>query len=652
MATPEDLSRTSWIPRTHAPIIPRDSELSRVVELVEKPESSLVTLVGPPGAGKTTLALMTAQVVEPSFLDGISFVDLSATRDPALVAQTIAGSLGIADASGEDLVETLVRVLRPRTTLLILDNFEQVLPACLTVRDLLERCPSVKILVTSRAALRLSCEQQCLVPPMSVPDLRRPVIEAEIEQSPAVALFNVRAAAVDPEWQLTGGDAVVAAEICARLDGLPLAIELAASWMGTLTVSAILVQLRRMLDFLVSPQQDRLSRHQTLRAAIRWSENPLSPELQPLFRRLGVFCGGWTFEAAAAVCGDVSATREQLLEGIRELGNHHLLVSHEPPSEVSRFGMLATIREYALERLEESGELPEIRRRHASYYLGLVRSAECAYHSQDQGLWLDELEREYDNLRAVLDWCAAGTDCELNELGLELAAGLWFFWTVRGHIREGRDRLEILLNHSGAKSITAARAKALTAAGWLAWFNSDVAALSPLQEALSLYGELGDEAGLARAMAVKGLCLAVYTEELDAARHVLDEASALSQTTGDPWAMGYSAYGLGHLAARLGASDEALRSFEKSLEIRKAGGNRWGVAYSLYRLSLLALGRGDVMRATELQYQSLSISWELRNKRGMAVSAEVLACLAGIQGRAERAAKLFVVATALLAAAN
>jgi predicted ATPase len=204
---------------------------------------------------------MTAQVVEPSFLHGISFVDLTATRDPALVAQTIAGSLGIADASGEDLVETLVRVLRPRTTLLIVDNFEQVLPACLTVRELLERCPSVKILVTSRAALRLSREQQCLVPPMSVPDLRRPVIESEIEQSPAVALLNVRATAIDPEWQLMGGDAVVAAEICARRDGLPLAIELAASWMGTLTASEILGQLRRMLDFLVSPQQDRLPRH-------------------------------------------------------------------------------------------------------------------------------------------------------------------------------------------------------------------------------------------------------------------------------------------------------------------------------------------------------------------------------------------------------
>jgi predicted ATPase/DNA-binding CsgD family transcriptional regulator len=646
----EDVPRTSWLPRTHAPIVPRDRELSRVVDLVQRPDRSLLTLVGPPGAGKTTLALMAAHAIDHVFRDGVSFVDLSATRDPGLVAQTVAASIGIADASGEDLLETLVRVLRPRSRLLILDNFEQVLPAATMVRELLDRCPHLKMLVTSRTPLLLSFEQQCLVPPMSVPDLHRPLVGEEIEQSPAVALFKVRAQAVNPDWELSASDASLVAEICVRLDGLPLAIELAASWIGVLTASAILERLSRMLDLLASPQQDRVARHQTLRAAIRWSEDLLPEELQGLFRRLGVFSGGCTFEAAAVICPEVETTSQHLLQCIGQLVNHHLLIPQEPRGDQTRFHMLATIREYALERLEQSGELDQMQRRHASYYLALARSAEAAYQGEGQGSWLDRLENEYDNLRAALDWCAA--DVESRELGLELAASLWFFWTVRGHIREGRDRLENMLRGVGAHMRGTARAKALTAAGWLAWFNSDVSALVPLEEALSIYRELGDQAGIARALAVKGLCLAVYTDELGLARQVLDEAACLSQSTGDPWAMGYSAYGLGHLAARQGSSEEALQSFERSLEIRQAGGNRWGVAYSLYRLSLLALGRDELVRAAELQYQSLSISWELRNKRGMAVSAEVLACLAGIQGRAERAAKLFGVATALLDAAN
>jgi non-specific serine/threonine protein kinase len=266
---------------------------------------------------------------------------------------------------------------------------------------------------------------------------------------------------------------------------------------------------------------------------------------------------------------------------------------------------------------------------------------------------LDRLEREYDNLRAALDWCVSEEDPEAARLGLRLGSALWFFWTVRGHIKEGRGRLARLLALAGAQGTTAARAKALTSAGWLAWFNSDgPAALRALEESLGLCRELGDASGVARALAVTGLALAVYTDELARARRVLDEALERSRAVEEPWAMGYSAYGLGHLAARLGDTRGARQWFEQSLALRRQAGNRWGEAYSLYRLSLLALEHGDVARASALQSQSLSLSWALRNKRGMAVSAEVLACLAGIQGRAERAARLFGVATALLDAAN
>jgi non-specific serine/threonine protein kinase len=315
--------------------------------------------------------------------------------------------------------------------------------------------------------------------------------------------------------------------------------------------------------------------------------------------------------------------------------------------------MLQTIHEYALERLIDSGEIESIRQRHAVYFAALVRVAEREYHTNRQSEWLDRLEQEYDNLRAALDWCASASDRDLAELGMEVGAGLWFFWTVRGHIREGRERLQRLLDGPLARKMSHARAKALTATGWLAWFNSEaLASFEPLQESLAICRESGDDAGAARALAVMGLSYAVYTDEFDRARETLEEAWRLSQATQEPWAMGYSSYGLGHLAARLGESDRALINFEQSLAIRRSTGNQWGVGYSLYRLSLLALARNEIARATELQYQSLATSWELRNKRGMAVSTDVLACLAGIQGRAERAARLFGVAQSLLEAAN
>ena len=537
MATQGHVDAASWLPRAHAPLVPRDEDLTRVTGLITRSQTSLLTLVGPPGAGKTTLALMTADAIGNKIRDGVSFVDLTATRDPDLVAQAIAATLEITDASGEDLVGTLERVLRSRSALLILDNFEQVLAAAPLVQRLINSCSHLKVLVTSRAPLQLSFEQQCLVPPLPVPDLSRPPVPAELEHSAAVTLFKLRSHTVNPTWELTPEEAPIVAEICVRLDGLPLAIELAASWMGILPTATILVQLSHALNLLVVARRDRPERHQTLRAAIRWSDDLLSPELQVLFRRLGVFSGGFTLDAVAAACDYGQRQPDELLHALGDLANHHLIFSNGD----GRFDMLVTIREYAVERLSASGQLDAIRRRHASYFLALLRSAEAAYHSKDQAEWLDRLEQEYDNLRSVLDWCAHSSDSELVELGLTLAAALWFFWTVRGHIREGRERLHALLSHAGAGARSAARAAALTAEGWLAWFNSDAgAALGPLEESVLLHRALGDASGAARALAVTGLCLAVYTDELARAREVLDEAWSLSQQTAEPWAMGFS----------------------------------------------------------------------------------------------------------------
>jgi predicted ATPase/DNA-binding CsgD family transcriptional regulator len=652
--TVHDASQATWLARTRAPLVPRDRELFQIVSLLAPPDRSLVTLVGPPGAGKTTLALMAGDSAASEFRDGVWFVDLSVTRDSAQVVQAIAATLGIADDANEhDLAAALQRVLHGRRSLLILDNFEQVLAARSVVHDLLGACSHLKMLVTSRAPLQLSFEQQCLVPPLPLPRLDRDLLSGDFEDSPAVMLFKLRAQAVNASWELTRDEAPTVAELCFRLDGLPLAIELAASWVAIMPVASILDQLSHTLDLLVSHESDRPQRHQTLRAAIQWSEDLLPPEAQVLFRRLAVFTGSCTLAAAEAVCEDHVGHPSGLVPPLRVLADHHLIAASGHAEGPPRFGMLQTIHEYALERLRASGEVDAIRQRHASYFAGLVPSAEREYHTDRQSAWLDRIEEEYENLRGVLDWCAASSDAEFVELGMELAAGLWFYWTVRGHIREGRERLQQVLHALLAKGRSRARAQALTAIGWLAWFNSDAhASFGPLEEGLSIWRELGDEAGAARALAIIGLSLAVYTDDLARARETLEEASALSDATDEPWARGYSAYGLGHLAAREGASAEALVKFEQSLAIRRSTGNHWGVGYSLYRLSLVALAHNDIDRATELQYQSLATSWELRNKRGMAVSTEVLACLAGIQGRAERAARLFGVAQALLDAAN
>jgi non-specific serine/threonine protein kinase len=652
--TSHEAQRASWFARTDAPLIPRNRELTQIVSFLRRRETSLLTLVGAPGAGKTTLARMAADTVTPDFRDGVWFVDLSATRDGRQVVEAIAAAVGIAnDNTDEALTISLERMLRTRRVLLILDNFEQVLEARSVVNELLKTCGFLKVLVTSRAPLQLSCEQQCLVPPMPLPDTDHDLVWTDIEACEAIALFKLRAQAANATWELSADEAPAVAELCVRLDGLPLAIELAASWVAILPVVPMLEQFSRTLDLLVSRQSDRPERHQTLRAAIRWSEDLLPAEVQATFRRLAVFANSWTLEAALAVCEDHPDGSARLLGSLRVLADHHLIAATANSDGHLRFRMLQTIREYALDQLTSSRELESILDRHAGYFAELVRAADRDYHTERQSVWLDRLEQEYDNVRGALDWCTRANDATVANLGLEMAAGLWFFWTVRGHIREGRERLQSLLDGPLARTDLRARAQALTATGWLAWFNSEAdASFGPLRESVSLWRELGEKAGAARALAIIGLSLAVYTDDLDSARETLEEAWALSQTTEEPWGMGYSAYGLGHLAAREGATEDALLKFEQSLAIRRSTGNQWGVGYSLYRLSLVALGRNDIARAAELQYQSLATSFELRNKRGMAVSTDVLACLAALQGRSERAARLFGVAQTLLEAAN
>src|SRR5579859_3261387 len=422
------------LPHASAPLIARDRDLVRVMELLARPDVRLLTMVGPPGAGKTRLALMTAESVVDRFHDGVWFVDLTPIRDPALVAQAIAAALDIADAGGGRLEDTLKRVLRARKALLILDNFEQVLAAAGLVSHLLESCPQLKVLVTSRAPLHLSAEQQFLVPPLDVPDLNAPLLHDELKRNPAVALFTLRARAVNPTWELTLEEAMAVAELCVRLDGLPLAIELVASWIVLMPARAIGRRLTPVLDLLVANSPEQAQRHLTLRSAIQWSEDLLSPAQQHLFRQLAVFSGGWTLEAAAAVC-EQDGMSTKLLEGLALLADHHLILSTAQLDGEPRFRMLATIREYALERLTACDELDAARRRHARYFLGLVEGAERAWHGPSQGVWLDRLEPEYDNLRADLDWCLGDPDPEVARVGLRLGSGLWFFWTVRGHIK-------------------------------------------------------------------------------------------------------------------------------------------------------------------------------------------------------------------------
>jgi predicted ATPase/DNA-binding XRE family transcriptional regulator len=607
------------------PTIGRREAIAEVKELLSREEMRLVTLVGAPGIGKTRLGTEVALQLLDGFADGVFVVPLAAIRDRDLAGATIAQTLGLTPQKSGQVLHSLIEALRDKRMLLLLDNFEQVMSAASLLADILSSCPGIKILVTSREALHLSREQLVWVPPLDLPDLAHLPVAEELVAYPAVALFVERSRAVKPGFALTDENAEAVAAICTRLDGLPLAIELAAARTRLLPPKALLTRLSSRLKVIVGGERDLPARHQTLRDAIAWSYDLLDAPDQALFRRLGVFVGGCTLSAAEGVCNAYTDLEKDVVEGLESLLDKHLLElgQDEDSEEESRLMMLETIREYALERLVFEGEEGSIRYLHAEYYLATAEAADPHLTGAEQKLWLDRLERDHDNLRAALQWLLQQGDAET---AARLGTALRRFWEVHSHYSEGGAWLKQILSKSDAISAPL-RAKALNGAGALALAQGNNGeAVSLLQESLALQREAQDELGIVGALNNLGM-VAIQIEDYSQAVLLLEEGLAICRKLGDK---ARAATVIGNLAVavhQLGDLERAEPLLEESLALRRELGHQRGVAVALGSLAELARGRGDVAKTRALYAESLVLHNELKDKVGVAKTIEGLATL-------------------------
>jgi predicted ATPase/class 3 adenylate cyclase/DNA-binding CsgD family transcriptional regulator len=611
-------TQLNHLPVQPTPFIGREKEMATVGQLLRREEVHLVTLTGPGGTGKTRLAMQVAEELNDLFADGIYFVDLAPISDPALVIAAIAQSLGIREVGGQQLLERLKDELQRKLMLLLLDNFEQVVSAAVQVADLLATCPQLKVIVTSRVVLHVQAEQEFFVPSLSLPDPNHLPDLAALSQYEAVALFIRRAQSARPDFQVTNANAPAVAEICARLDGLPLAIELAAARMKLLSPEALLARLHQPLQVLTSGPREVAERQQTLHNTIEWSYQLLDTQEQQLFRRLSVFVGGCTLEAIEALCTSLSGEAESVLDTVASLADKSLLQRmNQQAVQEPRFAMLETIREYALERLEALEETEAARRAHASYFLRFAEEAEQGMAGQQQAVLLERLEQEHDNLRAAMQWSLEQAG-DRREVALRLGGALYSFWYVRAHFSEGRDFLERALAQSDEVTVPV-RAKALYAASQLHDALSFIDRAEELNEqSLALYRDLADTMGIASCLHLLA-DIAWGRGNLAMARSQGEESLMLFRELGDKRSVAYLLYHLGSLAIEQGEYARGRDLLTESLTINRELGDTRIIALSLFKLALLYhVSGGDLTQTHTLLDESFALSRELGDKESIA----------------------------------
>jgi non-specific serine/threonine protein kinase len=592
----------------------------------------------PPGTGKTRLGLQVASEVLDRFEDGVFFIDLAPISDPQLVASTIAQGLDIKEVAGQPLKETLKNYLHTKQLLLQLDNFEQIIDAAPLVGDLLSASPGLSILVTSREILQIYGEQEYPVPPLALPDLERADALRVLPHYEAVELFMQRARAVKPDFRLTEDNAPAVAEICVRLDGLPLAIELAAARVRMLSPQDLSARLENRFAVLRGGMRDLPPRQQTLQATIDWSYDLLDEGEKTLLARLSAFQGGRSVESAEAVCGPGLSI--DVLDGLEALLTKSLLWQEEGPEGEPRFFMLETIHEYARQRLEGSGEAQDLHRRHAEYFVALAERAEPEMFGARPGYWYVRLRAERDNLRTALAWSLGNAKSANIELGLRLAGALCEFWYHGGHSAEGRRWTERALG-SAEDAPPALRARALNAAGRLAYTRGDHEQGKAWNgEALALYRELGDGVNSAWALVWLGSNAAGYPDEYREGATLCEEALALFREAGDKPGMAWALSTLGELARLDGDYERAETAYEESLTISREVGAKEREEAALQNLGHVAQRQGDYDRAGALHRQALALNREFGSKYFIAFSLAALAGPVGAKGQPKRAARL------------
>lgn len=607
-------------------------------------EARLLTLTGTGGSGKTRLAIQVATDLLDAFEDGVWWVDFSTLSEGALLPQAIAKTLGAQEAAHQPLRDTLVNFLRSKELLLVLDNCEHLVDASAQITaHLLTACPQLRIMATSRESLNVAGESVWLVPTLSLPDPQKLSLLDLLMEYEGIRLFVERATAIRSDFALTEANASFVAQICHRLDGIPLAIELAAARVKVLTPQQIASRLDDRFRLLTGGNRTALPRHQTLRAAIDWSYELLTGQEQMLFRRLGVFSGGWTLDSAEAVCSGAGIEAHEILDTLTNLVDKSLVNREDEQDGKSRFRMLETIREYALEALRESGEEDEFRKRHLNYYASLVLSAKphLGFFLPDNETvaWLRILEPEQDNLRTTLK--LSQSDPPLAETGLRIAGNLHWFWLARGQLSEGRSWLEGILgkNHAIPKPVLA---QAWLSAGFLGCWQGDfMAARTCLEKSLVLFEELNDSAGIA--FSLHGLGFAANgLGEHAAAGPLFGQSLEIARNIDDKWLISFTLHFIAIGTSFQGNHELARSQFEECIDLIKSGhGNAQGIAFSFFHLGRIARLQGDYDLANTHHIESTRIFWQLGDRRGLGYSLSGFACLAFGQEEIKRAARLF-----------